>query len=68
MDPPRTLRRQCLGWLSSKDILVALQSFLNDSIFSSDGYMSLNVPANGSETQLLSALFNETGRERDLVP
>lgn len=38
MDPPRTLRRQCLGWLSSKDTLVALQSFLDDSIFSSDGY------------------------------
>lgn len=30
--------------------------------------MALNVPANGSETQILSALFDETGRERDLAP
>lgn len=38
LDPPCTLRRQYLGRLSSKDILVALQSFLDDSIFSSAGY------------------------------
>lgn len=38
LDPPCTLRRQYLGRLSSKDILVALQSFLDDIIFSADGY------------------------------
>ncbi|MDF0523212.1 hypothetical protein P0R31_39040 [Bradyrhizobium yuanmingense] len=41
LDPPCTLRRQYLGWLSSKDILVALQSFLDDSVFSSEGYSGM---------------------------
>lgn len=41
MDPPCTLRRQYLGRLSSKEILVALQPFLDDSIFSSEGYSGM---------------------------
>lgn len=41
LDPPCTLRRQYLGRLSSKDILVALQSLLDDSIFSDDGYSGM---------------------------
>lgn len=38
LNPPCTLRRQYLGRLSAKEILVALQAFLDDSIFSSEGY------------------------------
>lgn len=41
LDPPCTLRRQYRGRLSSKDTLVALQSLLDDSIFSADGYSGM---------------------------
>lgn len=77
LDPPCTLRRQYLGRLSSKDILVALQSLLDGSIFSADGYsgmfwrrMSFGTPSGGTcpvRISVSSMLLVATMNQKSLI-